>query len=95
MKEDQMEPTCTESYRGWEIKVFSRGDGTFTAVYENEHLRDELPDESRPTHINDCLKKARRAIDLHDSFDPQFRSAAFQNVEPPSFDKWLIGEESD
>lgn len=90
-----MEPTRVDAYRGWEIRVFPRGDGTFTAMFENEHIRYELPDEVRPVDAETCVRKVRRCIDMYDSFDPQFRSAAFKDIEPRPYDKWLIGYEPD
>lgn len=90
-----MESTFEESYRGWEIKVFSREDGTFTAIFENEHSRYELPEDVRPVDADTCIKKVQRCIDMYDSFDPQFRSAAYKNVEPRPYEAWLIGEEPD
>lgn len=95
LTDDQMEPTRVDTYRGWETRVYPRGDGTFTAVSENEHVRDELPDELRPIDERACLRKARRAIALKDSFDPQFRSAAFKDFEPQPVEKWLMGHEPD
>lgn len=95
MKEENMEPIHTDSYRGWEIKVFPREDGTFTAIYGNEYGYCKMPEEAPPADVDTCVRRACRHIDMCDSFDPHLRSAAYKDIEPRPYEAWLVGDEPD
>ena len=73
------------NYRGWDVKIFLCDDKIYRAQFENEHLIDFLPDESRPLTIDSCCQKVERAINMRDTFDPQFRSASHKDINPPDF----------